>query len=135
VKRRTFIGLLGLAVGLVVSSLLPVRLLNRIPGCEAWLDGRMSRALSDLIGPDATPVPPTQDLGWTRSRALRQLVGTQSPFELAPILSDGSELSALLAMQQQEDFQTGRVAVLGGWVLSETEISVAVLLGNRAGQR
>jgi hypothetical protein len=136
VTRRTFVTLLAFVFGGIgLVALLPLRILDRLPGYGAWLERRVSRALRALVAGQGAAAPPASVLGWSRDGALERLVEGRSPLQIARAFADEESMRAFLAERRDEDFRTGRVEFLEGWLLSESEISVAVLLGDESDAR
>ena len=73
-------------------------------------------------------VPRLADRRWTRARAAEHLVAGRSHLDLLPLLYRPTTLRTHLDELQERDFRSDRIEVRFGWVLSETEIAIAVLL-------
>jgi len=129
VRRRSFLIASFIGAGLLALAFLPLRFIRSIPGQDTWADARLSLALRELVPPSVEP-PDTRGLGWSREYARERLVGDLSYLGLVATLRDPQALRAALAERERDDFREDRVRALGGWLLSETELAVAVLLSD-----
>jgi hypothetical protein len=126
VGRRAFVAAAALAAVAFLAA--PLTLCRRVPGHAEWIDRKLEVALRALVGADVAAAAMLASPDWTRSRAALHLVGGASQLQILSLFSRPSALRAHLADLQRRDFQEGRTMVRKGWVLSETEIAVAVLL-------
>jgi hypothetical protein len=106
----------------------PLSLCRRVPGHAEWIDRKLESALRALVGAEAAAAARLASPDWTRSRAALHLFDGASQLQILSLLSRPSALRAHLDERQRRDFQGGRTMVREGWILSETEIAVAVLV-------
>jgi hypothetical protein len=99
---------------------------------RSQLERRAVRSLQRLLGAEAADAPPLRLDDWSRQRALEHLLLDLSPGQLAAILSDNAALLDHLERLQRGDLKRGRLHLVDGWLLSATEISVAVLVAARS---
>ena len=129
--RRAFLRLAAGAVivgGLVVSPLspLPWRLLGSGEARGIALAERLRVALRSA-GVRAMPAPP-DDL--SPARAAVDLMGQASLREVDLLCEDADALLAYVSARSEADLATRRTRLVDGWLLSETDVRVSVLLAS-----
>ncbi len=132
IRRRLLIAGATLFSGLVALALLPVELVSRVPVYRNWLALRVANALRELVGQGGTGGlgSAARKAGLTPDQALGKLMSRGSHAAFLMNLSDHGLLRSYLDERQRDDFAAGRVDYLDGWLLSETEICIAALLGD-----
>ncbi len=117
------IGFLGLAAGLATA----------LQGCgaseEAPADPQLIQALRALVGDADSPGRLSGVANTTQKAALHRLRGDLAQDGLDAIASDGALLRAHLGRLRDADLAAGRLRYADGWLLADTEIAIAVLLG------
>jgi hypothetical protein len=128
--RRTLLVSLAAAIGgLAAAPFAPIAIWNWIPLHRQWIDRRLTAALREVTTGSGSDLPGSAGTDWSRRRAVSRIAGDASHLELEAVLADEHALRNHLEQLQQQDFRTGLTQLHDGWLLSETEIAVAVLLG------
>jgi hypothetical protein len=117
------LGLLGLAGGLAAA----------LQGCgiseEARPDPHLVQALRELVGDADRPGRLAGVANTTPQAALRTLRGDLTQDGLDVIAADSALLRAHVERLRDADLAAGRLRYADGWLLADTEIAIAVLLG------
>ena len=117
------IGLVGLAGGLSLA----------LQGCgaseEARPDPQLIQALRALVGDADRPGRLAGVANTTPQAALRTLRGDLAQDGLDVIAADSALLRAHVERLRDADLAAGRLRYADGWLLADTEIAIAVLLG------
>lgn len=95
-------------------------------GADARLSRQLAEAIAALVPAAATPAPPGSR---SADEAARALVEGLSKAEVDALLLDAAALRARIAERGQADLIAGRSTWVGGWLLSQTELDVALLAG------
>lgn len=126
IGRRRFVGrgFAGLAALATVGAL---------PMCRQAADDheRLVEALRALLGPGQSVPAAGIETKMTARDAIEDLSRDLSPAEFDAVLASTKTLREHLAARRQADFEAGRVVYLDGWLLAESELSVAALLGEK----
>ncbi len=117
------IGFLGLASGLPLA----------LQGCgaseEARPDPPLIQALRRLIGDVGSQGRLARVANTTPEAALNTLRGDLAQDALELIAADASQLRAHLERLRAADLAAGRLRYADGWLVADTEIAIAALLG------
>src|SRR5262249_26839599 len=121
-SRRELLGL-G-AAALVLAGGLPLAACSGGDALERALAGfYRDRAAARAVGSEVLALEPKLGPGDWTARVVRDRAG-----ELGALArGDPQRLAATLRAQDREDFARGRVVVVRGWVLSETESALLAL--------
>ena len=115
--------MLGLAGGLAPA----------LQGCgaseEARPDPPLIQALRALVGDAGSPGRLAGVANTSPEAALRTLRGDLAQDALNAITVDGARLRAHVEQLREADLAAGRLRYADGWLLADTEIAIAVLLG------
>jgi len=131
-SRRRFLALAARGAAAGAALLAAPLALARPKGAE-WLERRLARALRSLVGDDAVVAAAALARpGYSRRRAVEHLLGPDPSPKLLRLFASSASLRAHLAEASRRDFREGRSLVSGSWILSETEVAVAVLLAPAA---
>jgi hypothetical protein len=125
--RRTLLAATGLFVTSLSVGVLLVRGRGRTLGPQQ-LEEEATRALRRLAGVSEADAVPLVVADWPSHEALDRLFSGVPPGALVSLLADDLALLRRLEELQRHDFEHGRVRFVDGWLLSETEVSVAALL-------
>ena len=117
------IGFLGLASGLSLA----------LQGCgtseETRPDLHLIQALRELVGNADRPGRLAGVANTTPEAALSTLRGDLARDALDAIAADATLLRTHVARLRDADLAAGRLRYADGWLLADTEIAIAVLLG------
>ena len=130
VTRRGFvaatlrsIGFFGLAVAVPLGSF----------GCavpaEAELNRRLIASLRALVGDRAGEGSVSGSIEMEASDALALLRAGRSERRLVALTWNRRFMRAFVDDLREEDFRAGRTRYVDGWLMAETEVAIAVLLG------
>lgn len=101
------------------------------PGCSsgdaAASDAQLSAAVRARVGdmPGARKI--AEAAGMEQAEALRALRGGASDREVTAAIASGDALVEFVNARRSEDFDAGRVRLVRGWRLAETEVAIATL--------
>jgi len=127
-RRRFLASAGGAALGVAVSPLLG------LAGCApsstltgALADFYADRRSAGVVGAAFLARFPDED---DVTRLVRQLAGSTAAVERweATARSDPADLHRVLRERHRTDFEAGRVALLNGWILSQTEVRLCALV-------
>ena len=126
-ERRAFLGSIVrvAALGLLAN-------VGLAPSASAGTDP-LRAALREQLDP-AVAALGVRLPGWSRSRAEAVLLAGLDADELAALVKNDEALVSHLARRARQDFQAGRHALFEGWLLSHTELAVAVLVASPGGR-
>lgn len=128
--RRGLLIVAGRMIGLLgLSGWLSLALQACGASEEARPNPQLIQALRLLIG---DPDNPGRLVGFTQMTprvALRTLRGDLAPERLNAIAIEGALLAAHVERLRAADLAAGRLRYAEGWLLADTEIAIAVLLG------
>jgi hypothetical protein len=128
VNRRRFILSASLAsFGVVIAGWFALSRLDLVPLDSDELESRLRATLKKLV-PEASGSSIARSAGWTRSTAFQKLSSGASRFRTECFAPDSEACRAHLNQLRDDDLRAGRVQWDRGWLLTETEIGVAVLL-------
>jgi hypothetical protein len=130
IGRRELLALAGGAMGAVgLTAMLPLALQGCSVPDEEQLNRRLIESLRALVGdrPGAGYVSRSVDM--TQQEALRKLRADLSERRLVAATSNRFLLRRFVDGRREADFSDGRARYVEGWLLSDTEIAIAVLLG------
>lgn len=129
VTRRSFL----LTALPVLGSLSLLGGLAGLAGCaaptEAELAGRLSASLRSLLA-GAAPAGPFAAVAMDRAQAVATLRGDLSPRSLQALTWSDALLRRYLAGRRRRDLRGGRTRFVDGWLVAESEVAVARLLGS-----
>jgi hypothetical protein len=128
-RRAFLVGLAATIGGLAALGVAPSSVWSWLPFHRRWLDRRLTAALRRAVPGSDAGLADAAGRDWARSDALDRLVGDVSPLALELALADDASLRTWLGERERKDFRAGRTREWDGWILSETEVAVAVLLG------
>jgi hypothetical protein len=126
-RRSLIVGTATLAVPVAALAAGKLWCHIKVPG-RAQLSG-LYPLMMMYTDPDGAAVLGELYLRESASTALHALERLQATESLRRAISTGCVIETLRAAQQAccEDFCTGRIHCIGGWVLAQTELDVAAL--------
>jgi hypothetical protein len=127
-RRSLIVGTATLAVPVAALAVGKLWCHIKFPG-RAQLSGFYPLMMIMYTDPDGAAVLGELYLHVSASTALNALERLQATELLRRAISTGCVIETLRAAQQAccEDFCTGRIHCIGGWVLAQTELDVAAL--------
>ena len=121
-------GLLLAVTGYLLSPLAPawLRIFESSAERDRRFADRLRRSIASLVPTDG-PIPPQN--ARSAEQATRALLDGLSDAEIEALLSEPTALRTHIRERGQADWVAGRSSWVGSWLLSQTEIDVAVLAG------
>jgi hypothetical protein len=104
-----------------------------VPAEEA-LAGRFVAALRSALA-GAVPAGAFASVGMGRDEALENLRGDLSPRRFQALAWNDALLRRYLAGRRRRDLESGRTRTVDGWIVAESELAIAALLGPEVGRR
>ena len=126
ISRREFIAAVG-PIGLAISSPFPL-LGCGVPG-EAELNRQIVASLRDCIGDARGAGTLSAHANLDADAALALLRADESAGKLYALTWNHRLMRSYVAGRREQDFAAGRTRFVDGWLVTETELATAVLVG------
>jgi hypothetical protein len=130
ISRRELLASAAPAIGCVgLAAVFPLAL----QGCGAPagrdLDQRITGALRQVVAENIASGQLSRSLKMTKAEALQLLRGDLTALRLYALTSNRFCTRRFIADRRAQDLRAGRIRYVDGWLLAESEVAIAVVLG------
>jgi hypothetical protein len=130
ISRRELLASAAPALGCIgIATLAPAALLGCGVPTGRELDQRIVAALRSVVAGSAGSRALSRVVGMTEGEALQMLRGDLSDLRLYALTSNRYSMRRFIAERRSRDLREGRSRYVDGWLLADTEVAIAVVLG------